>query len=130
MRRGKSLGGVSRRTAKTMGGFTMRSGRSVRTNKTSRTTKSGATTKTVKSKKGDGKHSTDRYKAKKGAQGDRMNGALEPYAYWQLDPRMLNRRPSKRAKAGAGLAKVVRNTGQIGIMTGQKAKDAKQRKKY
>jgi|Transcript_3369 ribosomal RNA-processing protein 12 len=127
---GKSLGGVSRRTAKTMGGFTMRSGRSVRTNKTSRTTKSGATTKTVKSKKGDGKHSTDRYKAKKGAQGDRMNGALEPYAYWQLDPRMLNRRPSKRAKAGAGLAKVVRNTGQIGIMTGQKAKDAKQRKKY
>ena len=43
---------------------------------------------------------------------------------------MLNRRPSKRAKAGAGLAKVVRNTGQICIMTGQKAKDAKQRKKY
>ena len=129
---GKSLGGVSRRTAKTMGGFTMRSGRSVRTNKTSRTTKSGQTVKTVKSKKGEGKHSADRYRAKKGAMGDRKNGALEPYAYWQLDPKLLNRRPSKRAKAGAGLAKVVRNTTQLGIMTGQKAKDAKRikRSKY
>lgn len=103
----------------------MRSGRSVRTNKTSRTTKSGQTVKTVKSKKGEGKHSADRYRAKKGATGDRKNGALEPYAYWPLDPKMLNRRPSKRAKAGAGLAKVVRNTTQLGIMTGQKAKDAK-----
>ena len=129
---GKSLGGVSRRTAKTMGGFTMRSGRSVRTNKTSRTTKSGQTVKTVKSKKGEGKHSADRYRAKKGAMGDRKNGALEPYAYWQLDPKLLNRRPSKRAKAGVGLAKVVRNTTQLGIMTGQKAKDAKRikRSKY
>ena len=48
---------------------------------------------------------------------------MEPYAYWQLDPKLLNRRASKKAAAKDGLARVVRNAKQAGIHHGQKAKD-------
>jgi len=48
---------------------------------------------------------------------------MEPYAYWPLDPKLLNRRPNKQASAKDGLAKVVRNAKSAGIHHGQKAKD-------
>ena len=48
---------------------------------------------------------------------------MEPYAYWPLDPKLLNRRPSKKASAKEGLAKVVRSAKQSGIMHGRKALD-------
>ena len=117
---GRSVGArsnVSRRTAKTQG--TMRSGKTARTTKTTRTTRSGKTAR------GENRHSADVYRAKKGARGDAQgkDRKLEPYAYWQLDPKLLNRRASKKAAAKDGLARVVRNAKQAGIHHGQKAKD-------
>ena len=111
---------MSRRTAKTQG--TLRSGRTARTSRTTRTERTGKSGKTAK---GENRHSADAYKAKKGAKGDVQNKSrkLEPYAYWALDPKLLNRRPNKKAAAKDGLAKVVRNAKTAGIQHGQKAKD-------
>ena len=53
---------------------------------------------------------------------------LEPYAYWPLDPKLLNRRASKRASAKEGLGRVVRNAKAAGIFHGQKARDEEARK--
>ena len=94
---GRSVGArsnVSRRTAKTQG--TMRSGKTARTTKTTRTTRSGKTAR------GENRHSADVYRAKKGARGDAQgkDRKLEPYAYWQLDPKLLNRRASKGGGEG------------------------------
>lgn len=48
-----------------------------------------------------------RFKAKKGG-GDVKGGSkVEPYAYWPLDRKMLNRRPGKTASAKAGLMNVI-----------------------
>ena len=120
---GRSVGAqsnVSRRTAKTQG--TMRSGRTTRTDRTSRTQKTNKSGKTLR---GENRHSADTYRAKKGAKGDVQNKSrkLEPYAYWPLDPKLLNRRASKRATAKDGLSNVVRNAKSAGISHGQKAKD-------
>eukprot|EP01025_Chloroclados_australasicus_P000483 TRINITY_DN10247_c1_g1_i1.p1 TRINITY_DN10247_c1_g1~~TRINITY_DN10247_c1_g1_i1.p1 ORF type:complete len:1294 (-),score=185.64 TRINITY_DN10247_c1_g1_i1:300-4106(-) len=54
-------------------------------------------------------HSGDRYKAKKGGAGGDAKGKakLEPYAYWKLDRRMLNKRKYKRKNAKYDLDKVV-----------------------
>ena len=111
---------VSRRTAKTEG--TMRSGRTQKTSKTARTSK---TTRTAKTARGENRHSAETYRAKKGAKGDVQGKSrkLEPYAYWPLDPKLLNRRASKKATAKDGLARVVRNAKSAGIQHGQKAKD-------
>ena len=50
-----------------------------------------------------------RFKAKKGAGGDTKGSSkVEPYAYWPMDRRMLNRRPDKKREARAGLAGVVK----------------------
>ena len=78
-----------------------------------------------KTARGENRHSADVYRAKKGARGDAQgkDRKLEPYAYWQLDPKLLNRRASKKAAAKDGLARVVRNAKQAGIHHGQKAKD-------
>ena len=68
--------------------------------------------------------------AKKGAKGDVRSKSrkLEPYAYWPLDPKLLNRRASKRASAKEGLGRVVRNAKAAGIFHGQKARDEEARK--
>ena len=100
----------------------MRSGRTTRTDRTSRTQKTNKSGKTLR---GENRHSADTYRAKKGAKGDVQNKSrkLEPYAYWPLDPKLLNRRASKRATAKDGLSNVVRNAKSAGISHGQKAKD-------
>jgi len=52
-------------------------------------------------------HEADRYRSKK-SKGD-VKGAkkFEPYAYWPMDRRMMNRRPSKRREAKQGLQRVL-----------------------
>ena len=83
-----------------------------RTARTARTARSGGT---ARSGRGGGRgptHGADRFAAKKGgAGGDVKRGAVEPYAYWPLDRKMLNRRPAKQRDAKGGLASVVHARG-------------------
>ena len=46
---------------------------------------------------------------------------MEPYAYWPLDRKLLNRRPGKKADAVQGLARVVKGP-KGGVQRGNKAK--------
>lgn len=46
---------------------------------------------------------------------------VEPYAYWPLDRKMLNRRTSKQAAAKKGLSNVLQ-AAKAGATKGQKAK--------
>jgi hypothetical protein len=75
-------------------------------------------------------HSGERYKPKKsGTGGDvKSGGGVEPYAYWQLDRKMLNRRRGKQAAASKGLAGVVRGAA-AGVAKGGKARRAQQASK-
>lgn len=68
-------------------------------------------------------HSGDRFKAKrKGTGGDvKGKGSVQPYAYWPLDRKMLNRREQKTKSAKQGLDKVV-NAARDGALKGRKAK--------
>lgn len=63
-----------------------------------------------------------RFKAKKGAAGDTKGASkVEPYAYWPLDRKLLNRRADKRADASKGLHRVVKGA-KGGVKRGAKAK--------
>ncbi|KAK9864417.1 hypothetical protein WJX84_009705 [Apatococcus fuscideae] len=74
---------------------------------------------------GNKSHSGSRFKAKKGAGGDTKGSSkVEPYAYWPMDRRMLNRRPDKKREARAGLAGVVKGS----TKAANKASRAKRRK--
>lgn len=49
-----------------------------------------------------------RFKARKTAGGDvKGSSKVEPYAYWPLDRKMLNRRAGKQADAAKGLSSLV-----------------------
>ena len=124
---------VSRRTAKTESGISLRSTRTQRTARTSRTDarSSKTTDRPGKTEKKHGAHTADVYRAKKGATGDAFTKerTLEPYAYWPLDAKLMNRRAHKRRSASEKLGQVVTKAKGSGIHHGQKAKDAKRRKK-
>ena len=63
-----------------------------------------------------------RFKARKGAKGDTKGASkVEPYAYWPLDRKMLNRRAGKQAAAKKGLERVVK-AAKTGAAKGHKAK--------
>lgn len=63
-----------------------------------------------------------RFKARKGAKGDTKGASkVEPYAYWPLDRKMLNRRAGKQAAAKKGLERVVK-AAKSGAVKGHKAK--------
>ena len=119
-----SEGGRSRytsRTGKSRGGATARtnaSGKSARTSGThnSRGVKRQRTTHE--------RHSADLYKAKGKTTGDvySKKTKLEPYAYWPLDPKLLNRRNSKKVAARAQLGGVVKSAKAAGILRGKKSK--------
>lgn len=49
---------------------------------------------------------------------------MEPYAYWPLDRKMLNRRAGKQAAAKKGLERVVK-AAKSGAVKGHKAKRRK-----
>jgi ribosomal RNA-processing protein 12 len=68
-------------------------------------------------------HSGDRFKAKgKGAAGDVKGGSrVEPYAYWPLDRKLLNRRAQKTRSAKQGLDRIV-TAAKEGAARGSKAK--------
>jgi ribosomal RNA-processing protein 12 len=63
-----------------------------------------------------------RFKSKGKAGGDtKGKSKVEPYAYWPLDRKLLNRRPAKKAAAKQGLDRVVRSA-KTGAAKGRKAK--------
>jgi ribosomal RNA-processing protein 12 len=64
------------------------------------------------------------YKAKGKTTGDvySKQTKLEPYAYWPLDPKLLNRRNSKKVAARAQLGGVVKSAKAAGILRGKKSK--------
>ncbi|KAF8071289.1 uhpC [Scenedesmus sp. PABB004] len=68
-------------------------------------------------------HSGERYASKSGAAGDVKKGAVEPYAYWAMDRKLLNRRRGKQAAASKGIAGVVAGAA-AGAAKGAKAKRA------
>ena len=124
----KSLASGAARTAaasvKSSGARSARSGRTDATRKTSsashsaerfRASKGGASGDVVKNRKGGSSKS-----------GGKASNAVEPYAYWPLDRKMLNRRPTKARVAAGGLEKVVA-AGRAGAKAA--ARDAKRRRK-
>ena len=80
--------------------------RTVRSARTQRTSKTSKTARTSKSKAttaaGSGKTGRAIVKAK-------GTNKLEPFAYWPLDRKMLNRRAAKRKDAKKGLLHVVKS---------------------
>eukprot|EP00878_Enallax_costatus_P038953 GHUV01044457.1.p1 GENE.GHUV01044457.1~~GHUV01044457.1.p1 ORF type:complete len:407 (+),score=82.08 GHUV01044457.1:595-1815(+) len=68
-------------------------------------------------------HSGERFKSKSGAAGDVKRTGVDPYAYWQFDRKMLNRRRGKQAAASKGLGGVVVGA-KSGALKGAKAKRA------
>ena len=63
-----------------------------------------------------------RFRAKSKSGGDvKGSSKVEPYAYWPLDRKMLNRRSAKQTSAKRGLDQVV-NAAKAGASKGRKAK--------
>ncbi|MCH83655.1 RRP12-like protein, partial [Trifolium medium] len=61
-----------------------------------------------------GRAYTGKEYASKKAGGDiKRKDKLEPYAYWQLDWKMMSRRPQHRAAAKKGMASVVNMTKRL-----------------
>jgi len=120
-----SEGGRSRwtsRTGKSRGGAS-----AARTNATGRTARTSGThnSQGVKRQRTTHeRHSADLYKAKGKTTGDVYSKStkLEPYAYWPLDPKLLNRRNSKKVAARAQLGGVVKSAKAAGILRGKKSK--------
>eukprot|EP00850_Spirogloea_muscicola_P013416 SM000091S24574 [mRNA] locus=s91:123792:137528:+ [translate_table: standard] len=77
--------------------------------------KRAAPASTAARKKGWG-YTGQEYADKRGrAGGDAQRaGRLEPYAYWPLDAKLLNRREGKRAQARSGMASVLVHSGKRG----------------
>lgn len=74
--------------------------------------------------RGSASHSGERFRAKTG--GDKKGSSkVEPYAYWPLDRRMLNKkRRGKQAQASKGLSNIVKGA-KAGAAKGRKAKRQK-----
>ena len=113
--------GRSRRTSKTSRSH---GGATVRTNATNRTSGTQNSRGVKRQRNTLERHSADLYKAKGKTTGDvySKQSKLEPYAYWQLDPKLLNRRNSKKVAARQNLGGVVKSAKAAGIMRGKKAK--------
>ena len=63
-----------------------------------------------------------RFRAKSKSGGDvKGSSKVEPYAYWPLDRKMLNRRSAKQTSAKRGLDQVV-NAAKVGAAKGRKPK--------
>lgn len=67
-------------------------------------------------------HSGERFRSKKSGGDVKGASKMEPYAYWPLDRKMLNKkRRGKQAAASKGLEKIVKGAKQ-GAAKGRKAK--------
>jgi ribosomal RNA-processing protein 12 len=103
--------------------------RTFNTRKTNNSNKRGAgtsksfgtnkSTKTNKTSKTALTHTGDRYKAKGGGDVRKKGEKLQPYAYWPLDAKLLNRRNSKRGEARETLSGVVKGSA---VLRGKKAR--------
>ncbi|EFJ18450.1 hypothetical protein SELMODRAFT_178120 [Selaginella moellendorffii] len=72
----------------------------------------------------------DEYVNKKGAGGDvKRDGKLEPYAYWPLDAKLLNRRGEKKAAARKGMESVFKVTKKLEGLSVNKALGGIQKKR-
>jgi len=96
----RSVGGKSRRSsgAPSMGG---RTGKRVRT--------------------GPMTHSAAAFRANKDAGGDVSRTGVQPYAYWPMDAKLLNRRAGRKREARRGLDKVVRAVKHAGARPQKKS---------
>ena len=103
-------------------GATRRTFGTRKSGKTKRTTGTNRSTKTNKTAKTSATHTGDRYKAKGGGDVRRKGEKLQPYAYWPLDAKLLNRRNSKRGEARDTLSGVVKSSKDSGIFRGKKAR--------
>ena len=103
-------------------GATRRTFGTRKSGKTKRTTGTNRSTKTNKTAKTSATHTGDRYKAKGGGDVRRKGEKLQPYAYWPLDAKLLNRRNSKRGEARDTLSGVVKSSKESGIFRGKKAR--------
>ena len=103
-------------------GATRRTFGTRKSGKTKRTTNTNKSTKTNKTTKTSATHTGDRYKAKGGGDVRRKGEKLQPYAYWPLDAKLLNRRNSKRGQARDTLSGVVKSSKDNGIFRGKKAR--------
>ena len=65
----------------------------------------------------------DEYASKKStARGDvKKEGKLDPYAYWPLDPKILNRREAKRNAARKGMGSIMKSTKKMQGMSSKEA---------
>ncbi|KAK3265774.1 hypothetical protein CYMTET_25573, partial [Cymbomonas tetramitiformis] len=113
---GKSQGGKSMRSE----GRKSQGGRSAATSAGGRSAATSAGGRSTKRQKYD-MNSGGLYKAKKGTGGDRMVGKMDPYAYWQFDPKMLNRRAVKKKAAEKGLNRVIARKSAGSKDTGSRA---------
>jgi ribosomal RNA-processing protein 12 len=103
-------------------GATRRTFGTRKSGKTKRTMGTNKSTKTNKTAKTSATHTGDRYKAKGGGDVRRKGEKLQPYAYWPLDAKLLNRRNSKRGEARDTLSGVVKSSKDSGIFRGKKAR--------
>jgi len=122
----RTEGGRSKFTSKTgksRGGASSIGGR---TNGTARTSGTHNSLGVKRQRTTHERHSADLYKAKGKTKGDvySKDTKMEPYAYWPLDPKLLNRRNSKKVAAREQLSGVVRSAKAAGILHGKKAKRA------
>ncbi|GIL64267.1 hypothetical protein Vafri_18268 [Volvox africanus] len=107
--------------AKSLAGARSSGGRSVGAASAGGRSAGGRSTASGKSAGGKGAHSGDRFKAKKAAGDVKGKAKVEPYAYWTLDRRMLNRRRGKQAEASGKLASIISGARE-GAAKGAKAK--------
>ena len=69
-----------------------------------------------------------RFKARKKAGGDvKGSSKVEPYAYWPLDRKMLNKRPAKKAHAAKGLSRIVQGAQKGAAAAGTRGKRGRRR---
>lgn len=119
-----SEGGRSRYTSKTGKSRGAATARTNATGKSSRTVGTHNSNGVKRQRTTHERHSADLYKAKGKTTGDvySKQTKLEPYAYWPLDPKLLNRRNSKKVAARAQLGGVVKSAKASGILRGKKSK--------
>ena len=119
-----SEGGRSRYTSKTGKSRGAATARTNATGKSSRTVGTHNSNGVKRQRTTHERHSADLYKAKGKTTGDvySKQTKLEPYAYWPLDPKLLNRRNSKKVAARAQLGGVVKSAKAAGILRGKKSK--------
>lgn len=109
--------------AVSQGGKSSKHKRSENTESRERSVSKAGPAKKLKKENSSWAYTGDEYASKKSkVMGDvKKEGKLDPYAYWPLDPKILNRRETKRTAARKGLGSVMHTTKK---MQGMSSRDA------